>query len=256
MATDFGWAIRRNGSCLLAKEVDCGATVNPYRACCPTSSNCPSQYNAACCPPNVNCTSSLVETPSCANSSWVMYDNGGYFCCEKGQVGYNISNTDGCGISGNALPGGAVPVAVVDQTFSSTSTSASASATTTTTATTEPTTSHPSFSTPSPNTSDTVPGGTIAGAVIGGLAGIATIIGLFWFILRKKKGSSASRGLQPFHEGSNGINHYDGACQHNGGNQFTAYSATPTTSRAEMDSTPPTAELLAVNLHEGRSEMP
>lgn len=44
-----------------------------------------------------------------------MFDNGGYFCCERGQVGYDIQNTDGCSISGEALPRDAVPLAVIDQ---------------------------------------------------------------------------------------------------------------------------------------------
>ncbi|KAI0433656.1 hypothetical protein F5Y09DRAFT_298446 [Xylaria sp. FL1042] len=248
MSTDFGWAIRRNGSCMLTKEVDCGETANSFRACCPSSSNCPSQYNVACCPPNMNCTSSLVETPSCANSSWIMYDNGGYFCCERGQVGYGLRNTDGCATSGEALPDGAVPIAAVDQTSSSTSTTASA----TTTTTVKPTTSY--SSTPSSNTDETVPGGTIAGAVIGGLAGIAIIIGLFWF-LRKKK-SSATGGLEPLHYGNNGAHHYHGASQYNGGSQNTGYSATPVANRAEIDGTPHAAELSAVDLTKGRSEMP
>ncbi|KAI0874138.1 hypothetical protein GGS24DRAFT_460756 [Hypoxylon argillaceum] len=47
MSTGPGWAIRRNGSCLLTTEVDCGETMNPYRACCPSSttvSNYRNQY--------------------------------------------------------------------------------------------------------------------------------------------------------------------------------------------------------------------
>jgi hypothetical protein len=39
-----GFALRTNGSCQ-TNEVDCGATVAPYRACCPSVSFCPSQYN-------------------------------------------------------------------------------------------------------------------------------------------------------------------------------------------------------------------
>lgn len=117
-----GWAIRRNGSCLLRSEVDCGATLAPFRACCPSATLCPSQYNVACCAPEPggppggnNCTLALVEAPRCANTTWTMFDNGGYFCCEPGHVGYDRGGTNGCSESGAALPEGALPLAVVDQ---------------------------------------------------------------------------------------------------------------------------------------------
>ncbi len=119
MSVDLsGWAIRRNAStCLEGRETDCGATRSPFRACCPSSTVCPRQYNVACCPYSTgeNCTATLVETPRCANSSWIMYDNGGFFCCQKGEVGYDRGGTNGCSRSGLAIPDGALPLAVVDQ---------------------------------------------------------------------------------------------------------------------------------------------
>ncbi|KAF7591637.1 hypothetical protein BBP40_001276 [Aspergillus hancockii] len=30
-ASTFGWALRKNGSCLQDEEVDCGVTVSPFR---------------------------------------------------------------------------------------------------------------------------------------------------------------------------------------------------------------------------------
>lgn len=44
-----------------------------------------------------------------------MFDNEGYFCCERGQVGNDIQNTDGCSMPDEALPRYAVPLAVIDQ---------------------------------------------------------------------------------------------------------------------------------------------
>ena len=44
-ASPSGFALRLNSSSCLHEEVDCGATVAPYRVCCPATSFCPSQYN-------------------------------------------------------------------------------------------------------------------------------------------------------------------------------------------------------------------
>lgn len=113
-----GWAIRRADSCLSIGEVDCGATAAPFHACCPTGTTCPSQYNAACYPPGAaNYTDVFVDAPRCADPSWTMFDNGGYFCCDSDEVGWNQSRSysNGCSPSGEELPDGALPLAVVQQ---------------------------------------------------------------------------------------------------------------------------------------------
>ena len=51
-----GFALRINGTCP-ANDVDCGATVDPYRVCCPANSFCPSQYN-------VNVRQTLIYEPN------------------------------------------------------------------------------------------------------------------------------------------------------------------------------------------------
>jgi hypothetical protein len=125
-AASSGFALRNNGSCL-ATEVDCGVTVVPYHACCPAQSFCPSQYNVdvgsncwtfqrlgvkanlalQCCPTSTNCTSTLLKDPQCANETWDLYDNGGYFCCEKGFTGYAaVDGSDGCAEPGYAFKSG------------------------------------------------------------------------------------------------------------------------------------------------------
>ncbi|KAI0012198.1 hypothetical protein F4779DRAFT_569800 [Xylariaceae sp. FL0662B] len=186
-----GWAIRRNGSCLLSKEVDCGATVKPYRACCPSSTVCPSQFNVACCPSGTNCTSTIVDTPICANASWAMFDNGGFFCCEEGQVGYNYRGTDGCSKSGTALPDGAKPLAVIDQATRPSTTSSTTST---------PTSTETSAPTSESGSSGTAPAGAIAGGVIGGVAFIAIIIICAWLIHRRRRrngDTTTSNALPP-----------------------------------------------------------
>lgn len=108
-----GFAVRANGSCL-STEVDCGQTMKPYHACCPAGSYCPAQYNVACCPSSANCTETLLQSPSCANTTWNLYDNEGYFCCEPGKIGYASpkSFSDGCADPG-VPPDGAVLLSVV-----------------------------------------------------------------------------------------------------------------------------------------------
>lgn len=95
-----GFALRKNGTCL-DTEVDCGATMPPFRACCPAGSQCPSQYNVNCCPSAANCTQLLLETPKCANETWNLYNYYGYFCCENGTTAFGTSsNSDGCAVPG------------------------------------------------------------------------------------------------------------------------------------------------------------
>ena len=96
-ASPFGWALRVNGSCLDVEE-DCGMTIEPYRVCCPGGSYCPHAYNVACCPSGSNCTEALEAKPHCANETWDLYINGGYFCCEHGTIGYATdTDSNGCG---------------------------------------------------------------------------------------------------------------------------------------------------------------
>lgn len=108
VSIEQGFAIRRNGSCLAGLEVDCGQTRAPYHACCPTGFACPHQYNVACCPPGNNCTDALLAAPSpvCANGTWDLFDNGGYFCCEHGLPGYNRDDSNGCAKPGVPLESG------------------------------------------------------------------------------------------------------------------------------------------------------
>ncbi|KAI1478615.1 hypothetical protein F4774DRAFT_384528 [Daldinia eschscholtzii] len=177
--TDYsGWAIRRNGSCV--GEVDCGPTRAPFHACCPSSTVCPSQYNVACCPFGQNCTAAAVETPRCANSSWAMFDNAGFFCCERGYIGYNFGGTDGCSKSGAVLPDGALPLAEISQASLSSSSTAS---------TTSPTASPTSTNTSDPqpeSSSNSTPVGPIVGGVVGGIAFLALVILCLWFVRRRK----------------------------------------------------------------------
>ncbi|KAI0122586.1 hypothetical protein F4814DRAFT_446524 [Daldinia grandis] len=183
---DFtGWAIRRSGSCV--GEVDCGVTRDPFHACCPSSTACPSQYNVACCPFGQNCTAAAVETPKCANGSWAMFDNAGFFCCEKGYIGYNYRGSDGCSKSGASLPDGALPLAEISQaSFSSSSTISTISTTSTSTPTATPASDSQSNSDSDSNSNNSAPVGPIVGGVLGGVAFLAIVILCLWFVRRRK----------------------------------------------------------------------
>jgi hypothetical protein len=106
MTIEQGFAIRRNGSCLVIEE-DCGPTKLPFRGCCPDGFKCPPAYNIDCCPVGESCTRELLAAPKpvCANSTWDLYDNDGYFCCEHGLPGYNNSNTNVCASPGSSVDG-------------------------------------------------------------------------------------------------------------------------------------------------------
>lgn len=100
----LGFAIRRENLCSSsAGEVDCGPTWGDFRACCPSGAYCPSTrdpgyYNAECCDqPDRNCTQTILdEGPFCANTSWKMYDNYGYFCCDPKLDGFSNGIGVGC----------------------------------------------------------------------------------------------------------------------------------------------------------------
>lgn len=105
MSIEEGFAIRRNGTCLAGIETICGATSNGMVGCCPNGLSCPEAYNIDCCPNGKNCTMTIVQTPRCSNSSWDLFDNGGYFCCEHGLAAYNNRGTNICASPGSSPSG-------------------------------------------------------------------------------------------------------------------------------------------------------
>ncbi|KAF2627560.1 hypothetical protein BU25DRAFT_458457 [Macroventuria anomochaeta] len=170
MTIQQGFAIRRNGSCLAADiERDCGLKTFPFRACCPIAYECQNIYNSDCCPTGRNCTEELLAAPKqvCANSSWDLLDNGGYFCCESGSTGFNSNGKNLCASPGAFLPASVQLLRpIVTGATDSSSGNASASPT---------------------------PTATIAGSIAGGIAGLMITGIAIWVILRWRQRQKARK---------------------------------------------------------------
>ncbi|EAL89992.1 hypothetical protein KXW98_004622 [Aspergillus fumigatus] len=191
-----GFALRKNGTCL-DTEVDCGATMPPFRACCPAGSQCPSQYNVNCCPSAANCTQLLLETPKCANETWNLYNYYGYFCCENGTTAFGTSsNSDGCAVPGYQFDSSETLLPVVSlgkASFGTSTASVTSTLSTSSTSAASPT----QTSTQPPDTSSKTNTGAIAGGVVGGVAGVALIAFLVWWLVsRRTKRQPAVSGPQ------------------------------------------------------------
>ncbi|KAL2822766.1 hypothetical protein BDW59DRAFT_163578 [Aspergillus cavernicola] len=189
-ASTFGWPAREIGSCLTDLEDDCGVTIEPFHVCCPQGSYCPNAYNVACCPSEANCTEALQASPHCANRTWDLYINGGYFCCQPGSTGYATNmNSNGCGTPGDDD----TPLEIIS--------SGSAVPTSTSTSTSPPLTSATETeATDSSNSSSGTDTGAIAGGIIGGVAGAAIIAVLLWFLFRTRRQRAPPSGAIPITE--------------------------------------------------------
>ncbi|KAJ9245521.1 hypothetical protein DTO169E5_826 [Paecilomyces variotii] len=178
LVSTSGFALRINGSCA-DNEQDCGGTVGSFRACCPAGSFCPSQYNVNCCPSSANCTESLVAKPKCANETWDLYDNNGYFCCLQDTTGYSTpGNSDGC-----ASPG--YPFSEDETLLSKISAGQNvATAASTTSSVSSPTTT----TTGSLSGTFTPPASSriiAIAAVMGGIGVLILIVGVIWLTFRR-----------------------------------------------------------------------
>ncbi|KAE9378688.1 hypothetical protein N431DRAFT_460022 [Stipitochalara longipes BDJ] len=85
----------KNGAECPSYTIDC----TTQDVCCPIGTYCfGGTFQGICCPTNSDCTSAIVAKPSCANSSWELFDashtsasqvgvNDYLFCCDAGYIG-------------------------------------------------------------------------------------------------------------------------------------------------------------------------
>ena len=91
----FGFAVRRNSICPRGEcQTDAGKdpiTSQPLYRCCPTNDTCSDQNTGMCCPDKKPCKQEISKPAHCANATWDLYRNydGGFFCCDQGQYGFN-----------------------------------------------------------------------------------------------------------------------------------------------------------------------
>ncbi|KXG49671.1 LPXTG-motif cell wall anchor [Penicillium griseofulvum] len=151
-------------------------------------------------------TNIQANPPRCADETWDLYENadGGFFCCEQDAVGFNRTNYGvGCAGPGHAslshtttLPilspaaspqssSSSIPTSSTITTTSELSSSATASSSPTSSSSATPSTSPTSSSDSGPNT------GAIAGGVVGGVAGLAIILALLWYFMRRRSQKQA-----------------------------------------------------------------
>ncbi|KZN87181.1 hypothetical protein EN45_057390 [Penicillium chrysogenum] len=202
MSDTGGYALRRNGSCL-STETDCGGTTAPFHACCPGNMFCPGrQYNVVCCPSNAGCRD--IMSDSCADKKADLYSsntsdlaNEG-FCCERDSYAFAMKANSGVGCA----DGLSDLQTSMDQLMAISSASAIPT----------PSSTPSTFVTSSPTTTSTTPSSTtstgeakpasstntaaIAGGTVGGVAGVAILIALVWFLLRRRNKQRQENGVQ------------------------------------------------------------
>ena len=98
------YALRQNGSCS-NDLVDCGATAASFHACCPQGTICPhSTRDISCCPAGEDYTQPVATLPQCADPSWKLFDDYGYFCCAPDRQGFvKPKDYKGCADPGYSL---------------------------------------------------------------------------------------------------------------------------------------------------------
>ncbi|KAL2821215.1 hypothetical protein BJX63DRAFT_259664 [Aspergillus granulosus] len=193
----YGYAVRRNETCVnTLNEVDCANPWGEWHNCCPENTVC--GEGGVCCPTDSGCSAPIELDPHCANNAtWDLYWLDGYFCCDSNTNGfsfsglvYNGSQTTGVGCA-EGYPSGddtevLVPEAYGNETNTDSSSTSPTPSPTSTSQTDSPTATATDLTT-SDSSSSSTNTGAIAGGVVGGVAGLALILALAWFLMRRRR---------------------------------------------------------------------
>ncbi|KAI9860206.1 MAG: hypothetical protein M1813_006316 [Trichoglossum hirsutum] len=206
-----GWALQ--SSTCAAGEVSCSA----FEACCPAGTSCDANSlggDTACCPDQTPCNSFVSNAPSCANSTWTLWQGGNNpFCCLADQIGVDADGSSfsvgSCVQNNVVLPSSkaATSIPQIGATNSATTLRTVSTATTSKgTAGSTPSTdsnngsSGPTNSAAASSSSHKLSGGAIGGIVGGVIGGIALIaITAFVFFRlggRQRQSQSQSQSQQ------------------------------------------------------------
>ncbi|OQD67576.1 hypothetical protein PENPOL_c003G00099 [Penicillium polonicum] len=202
----FGFAVRRNSICPRGEcQTDAGKdpiTSQPLYRCCPTNDTCSDQNTGMCCPDKKPCKQEISKPAHCANATWDLYRNydGGFFCCDQGQYGFN--RTEGgvaCGTKQDLEEESRTLVSLVSLGTTPTPTPSSSVISSSSPTSSGSTTSSSAPTSSSSSSSNT---GAIAGGVVGGVAGLAIILALFWYFMRRRPQKQSPQPQMPITEAS------------------------------------------------------
>ncbi|KAB8223723.1 hypothetical protein BDV33DRAFT_200386 [Aspergillus novoparasiticus] len=169
-----GYPNRRAGSCLSNESGH--HTWDKWWTCCPPGTTYEDYDGTTRC----QLSTTTGEVPEqCANSSSTLWWKDNYFCCDPQLVGFaNEHGSFGCSTQSDVYNGYS----------NGTMTNANQRP-----QTASPTSSATSSSASSESSGSSTSKGAIAGGVVGGVCGVLIIIGIIWFLLRRRRLSSASR---------------------------------------------------------------
>ncbi|KAL3482669.1 hypothetical protein BJX62DRAFT_245661 [Aspergillus germanicus] len=210
LAPPYGYALRRNGTCLPTSEVSCGNNWADWYTCCPAGTVC--GENNTCCPSDADCSAPLAADPHCANNgTWDLYYTSKYVCCLSGKWGFyqeglvvGAQPTGGHGCADMYPVGTDVEVLVPLETgtaYSSVVTGSLIDGTVTSSSSISITDMSPTLGdiTSTPDTMDAMDHaedspsngssntGAVVGGVIGGILALSLIIALVWFLMRRRR---------------------------------------------------------------------
>ncbi|KAF2627563.1 hypothetical protein BU25DRAFT_421564 [Macroventuria anomochaeta] len=169
-----GAAILRDSSCLPDIEHDC-VSPGAFSVCCPSAFSYMGTYNFRCCSPRTKCAPERL----CAISSWALYDNGEYFCCGSGLLGYIKSGYSLCSNPEAPMISGVIllPTLTIEQTAAPSLSSSSSSK--------------------SEVSSASSSNAAIVGRIIGDVVGIAILARIAWVMLRQQRQNKVENASSP-----------------------------------------------------------